>query len=602
MKVKFILWSLVGAMALSACSTENDPLGGSPGGNSEGRFMAVEISNPAMLSRAGGDQTPGKNEGSYEDGGMYEEGYETENKVNSVRFYFFDNQGNAVSVNANGTGTNYVDATPGVGDPSIDMPNIEKKLKAVVVLSTKDGNTINVNNMVAVANHENSGLDEGSLSFNQLCEKVANYSDTKNGFLMTSSSYADASNMICMTPITADNLRKTEGDAEDHPVTIYIERVLAKVRLSAKWNENITKVNNVTYNEKTYTAVALKDKDGKAIQNDGKQVYAIFTGWNITGTANLSYLFKKVNNTSKWTFGSDWVGYKGWNHPGFYRSYWAMNPMEGIKATSEETQGTSWKLQYCTYADITTSVLATADKTKALYCMENAADNFEDGHKSSYDPDKQLSNRTQAIFAAVLVTIDENNVAKPLDLAIWGAGTFTLDGVKTAMFNQVSGIYTKGADDVLIPITINDVVLATAQTAGAADEKSENSPRYLSFLQLKADATGSFYNAAGEALGVDGANNILKKVPGAKVWKSGMTYYYTDIQHLGTGDETGKYGVVRNHIYELELNSVAGLGTPVLDPKEPIIPQHPGDDYTYIAAQINVLSWRVVNQGVDLVW
>jgi hypothetical protein len=106
---------------------------------------------------------------------------------------------------------------------------------------------------------------------------------------------------------------------------------------------------------------------------------AIFTGWNITGTANLSYLFKKVNNTSKWTFGSDWVGYKGWNHPGFYRSYWAMNPMEGIKATSEETQGTPWKLQYCTYADITTSVLATADKTKALYCMENAADNFEDG-------------------------------------------------------------------------------------------------------------------------------------------------------------------------------------------------------------------------------
>lgn len=171
MKVKFILWSLVGAMALSACSTENDPLGGSPGGNSEGRFMAVEISNPAMLSRAGGDQTPGTNDGSYEDGGMYEEGYETENKVNSVRFYFFDNQGNAVSVNANGTGTNYVDATPGVGDPSIDMPNIEKKLKAVVVLSTKDGNTINVNNMVAVANHENSGLDEGSLSFNQLCEK-----------------------------------------------------------------------------------------------------------------------------------------------------------------------------------------------------------------------------------------------------------------------------------------------------------------------------------------------------------------------------------------------------------------------------------------------
>ncbi len=54
-------------------------------------------------------------------------------------------------------------------------------------------------------------------------------------------------------------------------------------------------MNGVTFNGKTHTAVALKDAEGKSLTVGGKQVYALFTGWSITGRADKSYLFKKIN-------------------------------------------------------------------------------------------------------------------------------------------------------------------------------------------------------------------------------------------------------------------------------------------------------------------
>lgn len=62
-----------------------------------------------------------------------------------------------------------------------------------------------------------------------------------------------------------------------------------------------------------------------------------------------------------------------------------------------------------------------------VYCLENAA-NQNDGTRASYDPadpENGLSNRTQAIVAAVLVTIDGDNIATPLSLAEFGGTQYT---------------------------------------------------------------------------------------------------------------------------------------------------------------------------------
>ena len=83
------------------------------------------------------------------------------------------------------------------------------------------------------------------------------------------------------------------------------------------------------------------------------------------------------------------------------------------------------------------------------------------------------------------------------------------------------------------------------------------------------------------------------------VWNSGRTYYYSDIQHLqGCTDAS----VVRNHVYKITIDNIAGFGTPVYNPGDIIYPEKPEENDHYIAARIKILSWRVVNNSYDLDW
>jgi hypothetical protein len=49
------------------------------------------------------------------------------------------------------------------------------------------------------------------------------------------------------------------------------------------------------------------------------------------------------------------------------------------------------------------------------------------------------------------------------------------------------------------------------------------------------------------------------------------------------------------------VTGVKGFGTPVYDPEQVIIPEIPEDqDALNLAADINVLSWNVITQEVEL--
>ena len=91
----------------------------------------------------------------------------------------------------------------------------------------------------------------------------------------------------------------------------------------------------------------------------------------------------------------------------------------------------------------------------------------------------------------------------------------------------------------------------------------------------------------------------LNNLGTAWCWKDGKSYFYVDIEHFGTAPEN--IGVIRNHIYKLQITSIKGLGTPVFDPSEDIVPQPtPNEPKSYVAARINILKWKVVNQTVEL--
>ena len=78
-------------------------------------------------------------------------------------------------------------------------------------------------------------------------------------------------------------------------------------------------------------------------------------------------------------------------------------------------------------------------------------------------------------------------------------------------------------------------------------------------------------------------------------WNDGKCYFYVPVEHLGDLD-----GVVRNHWYQMAVNSITGLGTPVADENDPIDPQKIQDEAYFIAAQVQILKWKVVSQSVAL--
>lgn len=590
-KNKFFLTLLAFACtSFYACSSSDDDVaetGSGPGVETgditEGsRFMTVQIVNPSGTKAV----TDGGNE----------KGTDDENKINNLRFYFFDDNGAPITVNATAAvnnNKNFVNAKKEDIIPAGDnMPNVEKIIKATIVINTKTGDNINVKKIVAVANHDVAALGDEPKSLADLCAIIGDYSNisqtvdevtTGDNFLMTSSSYAGADGQVTAVDIAPGNLCNTKEAAEANPVNIYIERVVAKVKMDINWNESI-ETEAVTFGGETVNAVKLKDGANYVTVNvDGtnKQLYVIFNKWDVTGTAPESYLIKKVGSTTAWN-----GLFTGWNSPGL-RSYWAENTA-GVTNTT---------IKHFKYNEIGQDF-----ETGRVYCLENAGDaGAADGSKTVYDPKTTITNRTQAIIAATLVTVD-GGVATALGLVNFGGAYYKEDGAKATILGFLpSKIYTDAAKTTQIPAS--DVEFVTATKAGAADAASETSPRYFSYLQLTSTAESkTYYDEEGNALNTTDVNNMLKSLPGTKVWHEGRTYYYTDIEHFGADDAKGKYGVVRNHVYDINLTSVKGMGTPVLDPTEVIVPQHPENVDTYIAAQINILSWRIVKQDVSLEW
>ena len=119
--------------------------------------------------------------------------------------------------------------------------------------------------------------------------------------------------------------------------------------------------------------------------------------------------------------------------------------------------------------------------------------------------------------------------------------------------------------------------------------------RYWSKAILAKDSKDKlFVNAKMETLTTQQVENIIAGVQHAKIWLQGG-YYYQTIEHFGTTGKTTEFGMVKNHLYDFTITAISGLGTPVLDETKIITPEKPADEASYVAARINILSWRVVS-------
>lgn len=498
----------------------------------------------------------------------YQDGSEAERKVNSAYFFFFQNgQPFPVTVTdgavtAPGTGANFLSATL-TGNAS-NMPNVSDVKDVVLLLRNYKGQY--PNQIVAVLNWVPVAGE--SYTMEELAQVVDIQStiDTQKYFVMSNAVYADGGGQaVTATPLTLANIYTSEKDAKDHPVEIYVERVAAKV---------------------TVTAPAAKKFDlNKTVNVGGTAVkaYAEVTGWELYNEFNQSYLLKQINPA--WTV--DAIGFN-WNDQAFFRSYWATSPSP---AWTSESNAFTWNggLGFGVKDDVDKGTYAS---NTYVYCGENTTATPAD--------------RTKVILKAKLVKED----GTALELARWhGADYLSESDLLTAVASTLKNTYYYGVKEgetttyTSIDPTDLQCVVGGGTDAPAGVDATEV---YFQLSTPGADKNWFEYSSANGYTAVtdEALNTALKAVPSGLLYKGGQTYYFFDIKHLGAAGKSAEYGVVRNHIYSININSIGGFGSPVYDPDTDIVtpqyPDEPTDQGSYVSAKVNVLSWRLVSQGVDI--
>lgn len=568
MKRKFLFVSVLISLFIIGCTSREEIKPEDENNNSnvgETRYITVNL----MSSDAGDDLRANVVGPRVKPG--YEDGDVSENKVTNARFYFFTENGAAANVKyLNGSYVNYFDWTPVSGDQYEDTntgDDVESKLKATIVISTKNGDKL-PQRIAVVLNPVN--LSSASKSLSELKMEHADYADpsmTQEGkFVMFNSVYGNNGAEVCAVPIESKHLQKTVDGAKANPVKIYVERSVAKVRVSFKSSADALNNNGM---------LALENKDKEALTVGGEQVYLKIDGWGLSAETTDGLLVKKIDPT--WT--SDW-----WN--GTYRSFWAINSSKAVN-------------KYRIYSDINVPL------NQALYTNENALDAVD-----------HPLNRTKVVLKGTLCKADGSPFTIVRHVGSHFADTYSaeedknLPELKKNILSQLTttgnNYYydkTDGETTVRTQIGIDDLQIVTDQLS----EKEDSEINCYVHAELTAAAAAkTWYNSSDPNVTTTVTpahiNDSLKeKVDKALVWRSGMTYYYYEIIHNGTGANATK-GVVRNHIYDTKVTRIAGLGTPVYNPDEVVYPEKPDVNDHYIAAEINVLSWRVVDTEYDLEW
>lgn len=595
---KFTMLSSVLASALmltvASCSSEDVAGGDAQNGKGATSYLAVNIENvgsaPASRSYAKGD-------------GTYEDGTDTESKINKVRFYFFNGDGTPyLLVNKDATNeqsVNYLDQAVIETDGKDNDHTAEIKTKAVLVLN---GETKAIPaSVIAVINPDvldNTTLQSGTMTLSELRTSAtgSKFHDDTNGFVMSNSVYESAGQDVCSTPV-ANHVFATSDAALKQPVDIYVERVNAKVNAkidatyqrdgesTPAWTETEGKyqieVGNIevnTYATGNTNATPTKTK---------YPVYAVVQGWQLADANGKAEVCKQINTS--WYAGQ--LGISPWTTSDYHRCFWSKS----VPFTSGAQGGVNQPVNP-KFEDIKLS-LSGDFSTTPVYTLPNTPTEV------IANPTTSLNTLTKLIVAAKLVYKDKNGEYHPAQVCQYRGLTYLgEEAVKKQIVGGFARYFKKTtteSGDVYKSIEASDIAFKTV-VPGSPESSGVKNYEVVATL---ASTVGDLYVKNGETWPIaskDDINAALAKETAQVRSTDGATYYYTPIKHLGEAGKLGEYGIVRNHSYQVTIQNIKGFGTPVYDPKKEIDPMIPSDENTYLAASIKVLSWRVVSSKVNL--
>ena len=580
MRKKALFFPVLAALMLAGCS--NDDVSEVIPDETPKVFTGDEAYISVRLADAGSITSRGS------DGG-FQYG-ENEHSVHTAHFYFYDKDELFV---AEGSAWNS-------GEEVSDAPaeNIEFKSKTVVVLKglTKKNYP---KYMVTVLNKPGDftpgqTLDEMEKTLSDKSGVgIWNTVDNKNYFTMSTTSYKHSGTTpYFVTEIEDENFSLEPIEADNsNPVTVYVERLAAKVTVNV--SDKLQADGNGRY--KITTTVAGNENVGTDGDPAAEELYVELLGWKLNATAKHSNMMKNISADWSERFGSESDGFT-WNDAGNSRSYWGKSYNYGLataNGTYPDNFSTINATDFLNYVDLTDPV----ELGKFSYCAENT------------NTSEIVSVNFPSAVTSVLLSAkvcDESGTG--LDLVRYNGTLFTKEAFLNYILNKLNTDrklnywtttdkknYTRIDSKFVKWDNVSDgvikVVFEKPSDVSTIYKKEDNSyTEVTDFTDLNNDLA----DAATDAIGYNG----------------GLMYYNIPIEHLNNeeineadGKKTipeAKYGVVRNHHYVVTINKLENMGHGIFKSDEAIVPGDDDKETYYVGANINILSWKIVNQNVEL--
>lgn len=418
-------------------------------------------------------------------------------------------------------------------------------------------------------------------AWNKADNATDKFDKTDKGFYMANAPLYNAKgkNVTTLVAIDKDKIFPTEAQASsgDAAADIYVERGLAKVTLTTA-----TKYEDV--GGSTYVGDKVKISNW-ALDVTNKKTFPIH---NVDG---LSTDYENIWKNEPAIAGPSTQRFVDNSEAIAKRVYWGIDPnYKNTDLCKEDadgtTVGTTAREKEFNYVKVNTDV--TKDPTKPLYCLENTfnLENMKQGQttrvifKASYTP-KDFTAEDGKTFYKVGTSValwSRKNLEAHIKAAVSKVFSVTTDDITIKLDADGNNITTAGNH----VITAANFTVKGHDTVSKAEEKAVN------------DKVG------------------LTEKAGISTYANGESYYIARIKHFGdvlTPWESGaydtnnlaylgRYGVLRNNWYELNVNSVSGPGYPSVPEVKPNTPDD--EDDKYINVSVKILKWAKRTQKVDL--
>lgn len=557
------------ALMMSACASDKDEIGGGTKPGSDPQYLAVNIVN------VGATPTTRTTD--------YENGTAGESAIKKVRFYFFNGDGSPYLIKTGidgGGDKNWLEASPADDTPTSGTPSqIEKITQTVLVINGIQSAAPAA--IVAIVNPETvdaATLKNGeTMRLSELRYSAVGRNFYKkhattgavSEFVMSNSVYVNAGEDVCAS-LVAGHVTTSAETAKAKPVDLYVERVVAKV--TADVNNSAFELGNGTNWEAdkygTKTAV------GKSGDYD---VYAVIEGWGLANENGKAEVEKQVNKT--WTDGT--LGFTPWTTADYHRCFWETSVAFDAGTGGNQPVNPTFNQLKAKMQDV-------------LYTLPNTPESKD---KIANLKDNDL---TKFAVAATLRYKDAAGNWHNAEICRYnGVSILGIDNLKRQVALTFSQYYTSTNGTTYTQLSKDDIdfkdpdgTMQQYRVTPTLANDPAGTKKYYTKTNTGTTPTFREVNKADVLAAIEADK--------AEIRRDGRAYYYVPIKHIGGPGELAEHGIVRNHFYKITLTGIKGFGTPVYDPDKVVDPIVPTYENTYLAARVQVLQWRVVNQNASL--